>query len=421
MPETSRRGFMTAAGGVVAAASMGGASAAKPIDAPPIAAGVDREAFYGAHQGGIATPPQSHTYIAAFDIVATKRGDVAELLRRWTSAAARMTAGLTAEALGTDLSTPATDSGDALGGRPERLTITFGFGPGLFVKDGKDRFGLAAQRPEAFIDLPKFTGDQLVAERTGGDLVVQACADDPQIVFHAVRQLVRLAYDVANIRWVQTGFLGNCAPKTTPRNLMGFKDGTANISTADARTMEGFVWVGSEGPEWMRGGSYVVIRRARIALEHWDRMNIAFQEQTFGRQKYSGAPLGKKHEFDEADLNAVDKDGNPVLPENCHVRLATAASNGGTKILRRGYSYNDGVNLTAERWPPWHQGMEYDAGLVFVCYQRDPRTGFVKLFNKMSKFDMMNQFVTHVGSGMFACPGGVAQGRFIGQQLFSET
>jgi deferrochelatase/peroxidase EfeB len=185
--------------------------------------------------------------------------------------------------------------------------------------------------------------------------------------------------------------------------------------------MADHVWVGKEGPDWMQGGSYVVIRRARIALEHWDRMNVAFQEQTFGRQKYSGAPLGMKHEFDTADMNAVDKDGNPVFPENCHARLATASNNDGARILRRAYSYNDGVNFTAERWPPWRQGMEYDAGLAFICYQRDPRTGFIKIFDRMSKFDMMNQFVTHVGGGMFACPGGVAPGDYIGRRLFESA
>jgi deferrochelatase/peroxidase EfeB len=417
----TRRGFLAAAGGAVAATGLGGVSVANPEAVPTVSVGVGIEKFHGAHQGGIVTPPQSHTYVAAFDIAATKRNDIADLLRRWTTAAAKMTEGMTAEPLGADLTVPATDGGDGLDLPPKRLTVTFGFGPGLFVKDGKDRFGLSAKRPEAFVDLPKFTGDQLVEEHTGGDLVVQACADDPQVVFHAIRQLTRLAYDIANIRWVQTGFVGGYGPKTTPRNLMGFKDGTANISTSDVKAMNDYVWVGTEGPDWMRGGSYVVIRRARMALEHWDRMNVAFQEQTFGRQKYSGAPLGMKHEFDQANVDAVDKDGNPVFPENCHVRLATASTNGGTKILRRGYSYNDGVNFTAERWPPWRQGMEYDAGLVFIGYQRDPRTGFINIFKKMSKFDMMNQFVTHVGGGMFACPGGVATGEFIGQRLFDAA
>ena len=140
-----------------------------------------------------------------------------------------------------------------------------------------------------------------------------------------------------------------------------------------------------------------------------------------GRHKYSGAPLGKKGEFDAMDLDAVDKDGNPIMPDTAHVRLATAATNGGAQILRRGYSYNDGVNFTAERWPPWRQGMEYDAGLFFVAYQRDPRTGFIKIFEPMAKLDMMQQFVTHVGGGLFACPGGVAAGEYLGQRLFESA
>jgi deferrochelatase/peroxidase EfeB len=280
---------------------------------------------------------------------------------------------------------------------------------------------LAAQRPAALVDLPRFNGDQLNPAKTGGDLSVQACADDPQVVFHAVRQLARLAYGVAEIRWAQTGFTAGFAKKETPRNLMGFKDGTVNPSAADPRAMAEFVWVGEEGPLWMRGGSYVVARRIRMALEHWDRVNVAFQEQTFGRRKYSGAPLGGSHEFDPIDLAATDKDGNPVIPESAHVRLAAAATNGGAQILRRPYSYNDGVDFTAERWPPWRQGMEYDAGLFFLCYQRDPRTGFIKIFEKMAKFDMLNQFVTHTGGGLFACPGGIGKGEFIGQQLFQTA
>ena len=270
------------------------------------------------------------------------------------------------------------------------------------------------------IDLPRFNGDQLVETQSGGDLSIQACADDPQVAFHAVRQLSRLAYDIAQPRWAQTGFLANYGPQKTPRNLMGFKDGTANPSPSDPKLMDQFVWVGNEGPQWMSGGSYLVVRRARIAIEHWDRMNVAFQEQAVGRQKYSGAGLGHKNEFDAVDLDAADKDGNPIIPDNAHIRLAMPASNDGGRILRRSYSYNDGLNFTSERWPPWRQGMEYDAGLFFVAYQRDVRTGFVKIFDQMSKSDMMNQFITHTGSALFACPGGVAPGEYIGQRLFAS-
>jgi deferrochelatase/peroxidase EfeB len=376
------------------------------------------EPFWGAHQGGIATPAQTHTYTAAFDLVSPKRDDLTKLLRVWTSTAASMSAGQPVQA---NVAPALPDSGEATGLPIARLTVTFGFGAGLFVKDGRDRYGLAPQQPQALIDLPAFNGDQLIDARTGGDLSVQACADDPQVAFHAVRQLTRLTRGVAQLRWAQTGFIAGFGPNETPRNLMGFKDRTNNPSINDAATMERFVWVGEEGPDWMRGGSYVVFRRIRMALEHWDRMPLNFQEQTFGRHKLSGAPLGRTNEFDPLDLDAAGEDGNPVIPESAHVRLAAPASNDGAQIFRRAYSYNDGVDFTIERWAPWHQGIEYDAGLFFVCYQRDPRTGFIKIFEKMAKFDMLNQFVTHTGGGLFACPGGIARGEFIGQRLIETA
>jgi len=410
-------GFMAAA---MAGLSAHGASDSAPAQSDPPAEKGASQAFWGEHQGGILTPVQRNTYFAAFDLITTDRNDIISMLQAWTAAAARMAQGQTAAPLGQDVSVPAEDSGDALGLPPARLTLTFGFGAGLFLKDGKDRYGLAARRPAALIDLPKFAGDQLVDARTGGDISVQACADDPQVAFHAIRQLARMAYDVAQIRWVQTGFTASFDGKETPRNLMGFKDGTQNPAVNDLKTLNQFIWVGDEGPDWMRGGSYLVARRIRIALEHWDRMNVGFQEQTVGRHKYSGAPLGGTNEFDKADYDATDKDGNSVIPENAHIRLSAAVNNEGTQILRRPFSYNDGANFTAERWPPWRQDMEFDAGLFFMCYQRDPRTGFVKLFEKMSKFDMMNQFVTHTGGGLFACPGGITAGRYIGQSLFEK-
>jgi deferrochelatase/peroxidase EfeB len=436
---------LTVGGGIAGAVGaglgigMGARAQSEPLQEKGVSAasqGAGRNAtepFWGEHQGGILTSLQSHTYFAAFDLQATKASDVATLLRTWTDAAARMTAGDTAAPLSPDLTVPAADSGEALGLAPARLTVTFGFGAGLFTKDGKDRFGLEAQRPAALVDLPLFNGDQLVEARTHGDLSVQACADDPQVAFHAVRQLARLAYGVAQIRWVQTGFSANFAAEDTPRNLMGFKDGTQNPMAKRPRERSGgvvtpnpgkpddVVWVSDEGPAWMRGGSYVVARRIRISLEHWDRTDTEFQEQVIGRYKLSGAPLGGRDEFDPLDLDAADKDGNPVIPDDAHVRLATAASNEGAQILRRGYSYNDGVSFTAERWPPWRQAMEFDAGLFFLGYQRDPRTGFIKIYENMSKLDALNQFATHVGSGLFACPGGIEKGGFVGQNLFDKA
>ena len=392
----TRRGLVRAAAGLAAAGAalrVGGAAeavAAAKEDGPNAPA---IEPFWGEHQGGITTPAQGHSYFAALDLETNKRDDVIGMLRAWTAAAAHLAAGQTAAPIGQDVTIPGPDTGEALGLPAARLTLTFGFGGGLFIRDGKDRYGLAAHRPPALVDLPRFNGDQLADTRTGGDLSIQACADDPQVAFHAVRQLARLAYGAAQVRWTQTGFMTQPDGGGTARNLMGFKDGTSNPSAADPKAMAQFVWVGDEGPDWLRGGSYVVARRIRVALEHWDRMKVAFQEQTFGRHKYSGAPLGGKGEFDPLDLGANDEDGNPVVPDSAHVRLAAAASNGGAQILRRPYSYNDGVDFTAERWPPWRQGMEYDAGLFFICYQRDPRTGFIKIFDNMSKFDMLNQFV----------------------------
>jgi len=422
----SRRGFLGASLGGVGAVALAGAASATPpamMDRPSsngLGKG-DAEPFFGPHQGGIATPAQKHLYFAAFDVLAEKREDVVGLLKRWTEAAARLTAGRPvpndgrADHAPPDL--PPADSGEADGLGPARLTLTIGFGPSLFKKDGVDRYGLAAHRPEALIDLPRFNGDQLIPERSGGDLCVQACADNPQVAMHAVRHLARIANGAAQFRWAQAGFGSGGKPGETPRNLMGFKDGTMN--PREPAAMDRFVWVGNEGG-WMQGGSYLVARPIRIALEHWDRMKLGFQEQVIGRKKDSGAPLGQNGEFEPLNLDATDAEGNPLIPENCHVRLGAPQTNDGAQILRRAYSYDNGLSFIAERWPPWRQGMMLDAGLMFLCWQRDPRSGFVKVFEKMAKFDMMNQFTTHIGSALFACPPGVIRrGGFIGETLFT--
>jgi len=416
-----RRGFLKAGGAAVAAgAGLATSGTARAALTRTHADDLQRqiEPFYGAHQGGIVTPQQGHSYVAAFDLKTDKRDEVIALLREWTQAAARMTQGQPAGSLETADDKPAADSADVLGLGASSLTITFGFGPGLFTsRDDKDRYGLASKRPAALVDLPRFNGDQLIAEKTGGDLYVQACANDAQVAFHAVRQLARMGYGAIQMRWGQAGFLSG--PKgQTPRNLMGFKDGTNNPSTAKPPLMNQFVWANAADAPWMQGGTYTVVRRIRITLEHWDQMELGFQEQVFGRHKYSGAPIGQKHEFDAVDLKAEDKDGNPVIPDNSHVRLSNQANNAGAQILRRSYSYNDGTNFYIERWPPWRQETEYDAGLIFIAHQSDPRTGFIPINEKLSKFDMMNQFTTHIGSAIFAVPPGAREGSYIGAGLF---
>ena len=416
-----RRGFLKAGGAAVAAgAGLATSGVAQAALTRTHADDVQRqtEPFYGAHQGGIVTPQQSHSYVAAFDLKTDKRDEVIALLREWTQAAARMTQGHPAGSLETADDKPAADSADVLGLGASALTLTFGFGPGLFTShDGKDRYGLASKRPAALVDLPRFNGDQLIAEKTGGDLFVQACANDAQVAFHAVRQLARMGYGAIQMRWGQAGFLSG--PKgQTPRNLMGFKDGTNNPSTAKPPLMNQFVWANAADAPWMQGGTYTVVRRIRITLEHWDQMELGFQEQVFGRHKYSGAPIGQKNEFDAVDLKAEDKDGNPVIPDNSHVRLSNQANNAGAQILRRSYSYNDGTNFYIERWPPWRQETEYDAGLIFIAHQADPRTGFIPINEKLAKFDMMNQFTTHIGSAIFVVPPGAKPGSYVGAGLF---
>lgn len=422
----SRRGFLSAGGlAALAAGTLGSSLAAaatglahkKPSQ--PAAAKNGIEPFYGTHQGGILTPQQKHSMFAAFDLETSKRDDVIALLKRWTVAAERLSRGDTAQPLQDNADAAPLDGGSALGLTPARLTLTFGFGPSLFVRDGVDRFGLAARRPAALVDLPKFNGDQLVPEHCGGDLSVQACADDPQVAFHAIRELLSLADGVATIKWVQNGFASGPADGDTGRNLMGFKDGTMNPPTRDAAAMKQVVWVGDEGG-WMQNGSYLVARRIRISLEHWDKTVHGFQEEVVGRRKGSGAPIGSRHELDHLDLKAVDKDGNLLIPANSHARLSAPEENDGAQILRRAYSYNDGVGFYAERWPPWRQGMMLDAGLFFMAYQRDPRSGFIKINSKLSLMDSMNQYTTHVGSAIFACPPGARPGSYIGAALFES-
>jgi deferrochelatase/peroxidase EfeB len=383
---SSRRGFVAGSAGLLGAAVAGGARAAHA--APAI------EPFHGLHQAGIATPPQGFTSFAVFDVTAGTRAALQGLLRRWTAAAARMASGEAPDAA---------DRDDAPGLPPARLTLTFGFGAGLFEKDGRDRFGLRARRPAPLIDLPPFTGDALEPARTGGDLSVQACAEDPQTAFHAVRRLARIAAGDARIRWAQAGFL---SPRGagTPRNLLGFKDGTQNVNVADPFALDTFVWSGLEGPAAMRGGTYLVVRRIRLAVERWDGMDVAEQERIIGRRKVSGAPAGGEREFEVERFDRRDGEGRLAIAADAHVRLASYEGSG-ARILRRGYSYEDG-------------GVGgYEAGLLFMAYQKDPRSGFVKMFGRMAGSDRLMRFSTHVGSGIFAVPPGVAVGGWVGDAL----
>ncbi|MFL5736889.1 MAG: Dyp-type peroxidase, partial [Actinomycetota bacterium] len=319
-------------------------------------------AFNGTHQAGIVTPPPPHMLFAAFDVTTERTSELRDLMRTWTEAALGMTRGRSSSGPAAKGDKGPPETGETVGLPAASLTLTFGLGPTLFQLDGHDRFGLRTSRPAGLGDLPAFAHDRLDADRSGGDLCVQACAEDSLVVFHAIHELARLGLGIVRIRWLQQGF-GQAAAvgaqQPTQRNLMGFKDGTLNIRNDDTRALNRFVWVGN--PSWMRGGTYVVVRRIRMRLQEWDTSSLADQQHTIGRMKESGAPLGKKQEFDRLDLSAHRPNGRPMIPQDAHVRLASPSSNGGERLLRRGYSFVDGAD-----------GAGYvDAGLFFVAFQRD--------------------------------------------------
>jgi deferrochelatase/peroxidase EfeB len=307
-----------------------------------------------------------------------------------------------------DAFVPPEDTGEAQDLAAGRLTVTFGFGPTLFEKDGEDRFGFASRRPAALEEIPDLPGDNLDIDLSGGDLCVQACADDPQVAFHAVRNLARIGRGAAVIRWSQLGFgrtSNTSSAQKTPRNLMGFKDGTNNIRAEDEEAMDRYVWV-SEGHDWMHGGTYLVARRIRMLIEIWDRSPLLEQEQTIGRHRASGAPLGQEDEFDPVDLKAKGPDGLPLIPVDSHVRLARKDPD--ERILRRGYSFTDGMDSRTS---------QLDAGLFFIAFQRDPRKQFVPLQSRLGQNDRLTEYIQHTGSAVFACPPGIRRGGYVGEPL----
>jgi deferrochelatase/peroxidase EfeB len=337
-------------------------------------------------QPGIATPMQAKLEFAAFDLRASGPEDIRDLLRSWTK--------VTDETLG---------SADR-----SHLSITVGLGPSLF--DGQA--SLADRRPMPLVHLPAFRGDELDPARCGGDLCVQACADDHAVARDAIARFAAVGNGLVAERWRQTGF--GRAAKTmrraaTPRNLLGFKDGTDNIDGADPRSMARHVW--TRGPDWMAGGSYLVARRIRMRLRQWADLPVGHQERIVGRRKMSGAPLGGKRERDIPKLSLRRGDGTQVIPAHAHIRLAAPSMNGGIRVLRRGYGYDDGERADGER----------DAGLFFISFQRDPAQ-FVALQRMLTtRRDALLEYVVHESSAVFACPPAARAGGFIGDGLFQAV
>ncbi|MFF7095897.1 iron uptake transporter deferrochelatase/peroxidase subunit [Streptomyces rubradiris] len=397
----SRRALLGTAGatGLVLGAAGGAVGyAAAPAGATPLTAlGAGRAMFHGKHQPGITEGLQARGHLVAFDLVAgAGRKEAAALLRRWSATAERLMAGEPAPHDDTDV---ARDAG------PSSLTVTFGFGHSFF-----GRTGLEKQRPAALDPLPDFSSDRLDKARSDGDLWVQIGADDALVAFHALRAIQKDTGSAARVRWQMNGFNrspGATAHPMTARNLMGQLDGTGNPKPSDAN-FDKRVFVPASGePAWMANGSYAVVRRIRMLLDDWEKLSTTAQEQVIGRRKADGAPLSGGDETTPMDLEKADAKGDYLVPLNAHARITRPDRNGGAAMLRRPFSYHDGID--ADGTP--------DAGLLFICWQADPLRGFVPVQRKLDRGDALSQFIRHEASGLFAVPGGAAKGEYVGQRL----
>ncbi len=414
----SRRRLFGVVGAGAAVAGVGaaaGAFASRALSDDAVAnasQAADAVPFHGRHQAGIVTPAQDRMHFVALDVRTRDRAELVALLKDWTKAAERMTQGLEAEPGGAVGGLPAAapaDTGEALDLPASALTLTIGFGASLF----DDRFGLAGQRPPALAPLPRFPKDDLDPARSDGDLCIQACANDPQVAVHAIRNLVRLGFGKVAVRWSQLGFGRTSSTSTsqaTPRTLFGFKDGTRNLKAEETDALAEHVWVAQgDGPDWMVDGTYLVARRIRMHIEIWDRTPLAEQEMIVGRTKGTGAPLGQVAEFDEPDLHVRGAGGVPVIAEDAHIRLASPETLNGVRILRRGYNFTDGTD-----------GLGHlDAGLFFVCFNRDAHKQFVPMQKALAAKDSMMEYLEHTGSGLFAVPPGVSKNGYWGDTLFT--
>ncbi|MFC5172352.1 iron uptake transporter deferrochelatase/peroxidase subunit [Streptomyces mutomycini] len=396
-------GAAGAAGLALGAAGGAGGYAATRGEAPtPLTSVGSAEAmFHGKHQAGITTPLQARGHLVAFDLApGAGRGEAAALMRRWSAAAERLMSGEPSDSRGHD-------TGVALDAGPSSLTITFGFGRTFF-----GRTGLTSSRPPALDPLPAFSSDHLDAKRSEGDLWVQIGADDALVAFHALRALQKEAGSTARVRWQMNGFNrtpGATARPMTARNLMGQVDGTNNPEPAES-DFEERIFVpsgGSSAYAWMAGGSYAVVRRIRMLLDDWEELTVKRQEQVIGRRKADGAPLSGGSEDSAMDLDKTGPDGKLLIPGNAHARISSPEANGGAAMLRRPFSYHDGIS---DDGTP-------DAGLLFICWQADPFKGFIPVQRKLDRGDALSPFIRHEASGLFAVPGGAAPGEYVGQRL----
>lgn len=354
--------------------------------------------FFGNHQQGIATPAQHHIYFMVLDLHTDDVQKIKSMFQTWTTYANNLTQGKNVLPYATNSYIPPVDTGESDSLNPYHLTLTFGVSPAFF-----DKLKIGHLKPSELNDLPHFPRDQLRENYTGGDICIQACADDPQVAFHAVRNLVRVARANVTMRWSQSGF-NSFEGNETPRNLFGFKDGTGN---PQGEALDKAVWY--QGDNWLKDGSFLAVRRVQMHLETWDRTNLNGQEETFGRHRDSGAPIGKTDEFQAVDLNEKNAKGEPQIPEISHLHLAKKT---GVEMLRRSFSYASGIDPRTG---------QFDAGLLFISFQKHPQQ-FIDIQNSLGIRDKMNEYITHIGSGLFACFAGVKdENDYLGKALFEQV
>jgi len=356
---------------------------------PPAAAGPAAasppESFYGAHQPGITSHPLAALRLTALDVRTARRDEVRRLLVSWSRLAGDFAARAAAN--------PA-----------DQITATIGLGRSLLTNPA---LGLAPRLPDALVDLPAFPRDQIDQARSGGDLCLHVCAAHPGTAFAATRELLAVAGSAAAPRWSVRGFL-TVNGAETPRNLLGFKDSSGNPPAGEAR--DAVVWTAPESePQWMAGGTYLVMRRIRADLDRWDRLDRAQQERIVGRDRHTGAPLSTGAENTPADFAATGPDGQPLIPIDSHLRRANLVFTRGARIHRRGYNYDDGLTPDGRT----------DAGAIFLSYQADPRRGFIPIHTNLANADALHRFLTHTASAVFAIPPGCAPDSHIGALLWT--
>lgn len=403
------------AGGAVAGGLAPGAaftSATASEAAQPDQALESRQPFYGVHQSGVTTPRPPSGIVVAFDVLGATRADLERLLRKLTERIAFLTQGGPAPTI--DAKFPALDSG-LLGPvvTPGNLTMTVALGASLFDA----RFGLANFKPTHLQRMPQFPNDALEADSCDGDLLIQFCSDTPDTGIHALRDIVKNFPDLLAVRWKIDGY--NAGPPAanqppfTPRNLLGFKDGTANPDPADNTAMNRIVWVseGSSEPAWAAAGSYQVVRIIRNFVERWDRTPLQEQQTIFGRDKMTGAPLTMANERDIPDY-ASDPKGERIRLD-AHIRLANprTAETAASLILRRPYNYSRGISKSGQ----------LDMGLLFICFQADLQNGFLAVQKRLNG-EPLEEYIKPVGGGFFfALPGVPAEGFYLGQSLIEAA